>query len=50
MASIGELTVKVTVVGTGKSRLGALILGMVARIFKIDLRIESNILAQSIKP
>jgi len=40
MASIGELTVKVKIVGAGKSRFGAKILGLIARIFKINLRVE----------
>ena len=40
MARIGAMAIKVSIVGVGKSKMGLKLLGFVARVFKISLRIK----------
>ena len=42
MAQIGTIEVKIKVVGVGRSRLGLLLLGLVARVFKINLEVVAD--------
>lgn len=43
MAQIGTVTVEVKVVGMGRSKIGLRILGLIARIFKINLDVVSKV-------